>query len=189
MAEIYRVPQYDTKTFCEVFPDVNTFLNGQNVGWHSSGLYLSEMTDAKMTTLYYLLYARFGNSPIANYDQNQFRYKVWALVYQYGPAWSRELDIQANLRGLTVDDIQQGAQTVYNHAYNPSDAPATGTTVLPYINDQNVTNFKKGLLEGYAMLEELLKRDVTSAFLDRFKNLFLSFVGDRYPYEFVEEED
>ena len=42
-------------------------------------------TDANATTLYYLLYARYGNSHIVNTDENQFTYKLFSTIFMYGP--------------------------------------------------------------------------------------------------------
>ena len=55
--------------------------------------------------MYYLLYARYGNTPIANYDQTQWKYKMFSIIFQYGPTWEKRLGIQTTLRGLQVSDL------------------------------------------------------------------------------------
>ena len=57
---------------------------------------------------------------------------------------------------------------------------------LQYIKSQNTSINKKGKLEGYALLDSLLKRDVTQEFLNRFKPLFKTVVE---PEELLLYED
>ena len=62
---------YRTRTFSEVFPDANEFVEA----YVNSGLYPStvQIPTTSLTALYYLLYARYGNSHIASSDENQFK--------------------------------------------------------------------------------------------------------------------
>ena len=93
-------PQYDTKLMTEVWNDASSFLTDyQNVGIPTT------ISNQNATTLYYLLYAKYGNTPIANYDENQWKYKVFSIIYQYGPTWEKRLDIQTTLRGLQIADL------------------------------------------------------------------------------------
>ena len=52
------------------------------------------ITDTSATTLFYLLYGRFGNDIIASSDTNRFKYRLFSIIWQYGPAWEKKLDIQ-----------------------------------------------------------------------------------------------
>lgn len=143
-----------------------------------------------VSLLYYLLYARYGNNPIANMDENQFKYKVYSVIFQYGPTWQKKLEIQEKLRGLSDEDLRSGAKAIYNHAFNPSEAPATDSEeALSYINDQNQTINKRGKLDAYGFLWGLLSTDVTEAFVDRFKICFKKVVFPERPVLYEEEED
>ena len=147
-----------------------------------------------ITILYYLLYASYGNNPIANYDETQFKYKVWSTIFQYGPTWEKRLDIQEKLRALSETDILQGAKQISNHAYNPSAAPSTGgLEELDYINEQTALNYKRNKLDAYGLLWDLLRVDVTKVFLDQFRKLFRQFVQPMvtaiYETDIEEEED
>lgn len=144
------------------------------------------ISDQTATTLYYLLYSRFGNSVVASSDTNRFKYDVWATIFSYGPTWEKRLEIQEKLRDLTDDDLFTGATQIYNHAYNPGTAPSTNTLdELPAINEQNTNKHKKAKMDGYAMLMSLLETDVTEAFLDKFKKLFLKVVQPEVPLWYV----
>ena len=94
------IPQYDTKLFTDIFDDVGTFVYYyKNIGIPTT------ISDQNARTLYYLLYARYGNNPIANYDEEQFKYKIFSVVFQYGPTWEKRLSVQNTLRGLQIEDL------------------------------------------------------------------------------------
>lgn len=165
---------YETKTFAELFDDYSDFKT-EYTSTQKFPMIIdaadSESHVSNLQILYYLLYARYGNSPIANYDENQFKTKLGAVIWQYGPTWEKKIDIQATLRGLTETQIKTGAvraisntgtvgtlgsntynnltsadtgSDIHNHAYNPSTDPSTqSTTELNYINEQHVDKFGK----------------------------------------------
>lgn len=182
------LPEYDTVLMTEVWDSEQDFADD----YTDSGLYkaVSSITIDSAKTLYYLLYARYGNNPIANRDINQFKYKVFSIIFQYGPTWEKELAVQYNLRALNDEAIRQGSKAIYNQALNPQTEPSTGSLdELTYINQQNTTNYKKSPLEGYSMLLDLLKRDVTNEFLNRFQKCFKQFVRPEKPLLYVTEEE
>ena len=182
------LPQYSTELFTDIWDNAAEFVSD----YKSSGLYVTnnKISDTSATTLYYLLYARYGNSPIANRDVTQFQYKVFSLIFQYGPKWEKELDVQSKVRSLTDDQIRLGSKAIYNQALNPADTPSTSTLdELSYINQQNTTNYKKSPLEGYAILEELLRDDITKIFIDKFNICFKKFVSSERPLIYVTEDE
>lgn len=186
-------PRYDTKLFTEVFEDVNEFLDFYNDKIDAS-IKVFDSTDTTdlniLKRIYYLLYARYGNNPIANYDEFQFGYKLFTVIFQYGPTWAKRLDVQEKLRALSDPQLQEGSKAVFDHAYNPTELNVTGD--IPYINEQNKTRYIKSPLEGYAILEELLKTDVTTEFLNKFQKLFKQFVRPEKTWIYVtnlEEDD
>ena len=185
------LPRYSTKKFTDIYDDVNDFMTDyKNIGIPYKINNVQTLTDANAQTVYYLLYARYGNNPIANRDINQFKYKLFGVIFQYGPTWQKKLDIQAQLRGLTEDDIRLGSKAIYNQAMNPSTEPSTSTlSELTYINQQNTTNYKKSKVDGYAMLLQLLDNDVTEDFIKKFNICFKKFVSPEHPIIFVDEED
>ena len=100
MSNVEMFPQYDTKLMAEVWNSASAFLTDyQNAGIPTT------ISNQNATTLYYLLYARYGNTPIANYDENQWKYKMFSIIFQYGPTWEKRLDIQTTLRGLQISDL------------------------------------------------------------------------------------
>lgn len=162
-----------TKTFVDIYEEASDF----TADYTTIGL--GGITDSTLLTkLYYLIYAKYGNNHITNADENQFKYKLFSTIYQYGPYWEKELDIQSKLRSISDADLLKGAKAIYNHAFNPSTDPSTQTlTELTYINDQNTTNYQKSKMDAFTQLMGILEADVTERFLVKFKPLFKKFVS------------
>lgn len=168
---------FRTRTFTDIYSDFESFKTD-----YTDCDIPTTIDDTALKTLYYLLYARYGNSNIASSDETQFKYKVFSTIFMYGPAWQKRLDIQNKLIDLSDDEILVGSTAIYNSAYNPETAPTTqATEELNYINQQNVTKYKKSKLEAYAVLEELIKTDVTEQFIGKFKKLFITIVEPELP--------
>lgn len=187
------IPQYDTKLFSDFYETVDLFLADYNrIG-------LGGITDTTLVSkLWVLLYAKFGNSPIANLDENQFKYKLFSTVFMYGPAWESRLDIQDKVRALLVpnedtgnlDDLLQGSKAISNHAYNPGTEPSTGDLEeLNYINEQNTTQYKKSKMDAYGQLWNLVATDVTAEFLAKFNDCFKKFVKPANPLIYVTDDE
>lgn len=184
---IYR--PYLTLTFAEVWKDYDAFETDYNsliVGFGTSPI-----TSTSLKATYYFLVANFGNNPISNSDVGQFKMKIVSRIFSFGPLWEKKQGIQKNLRDLAEADLLQGAKQIYNHAFNPSTAPTTGTLEeLDYINDQNTANHKKPKMEAYSILWNLLHADHTREYLDRFKNCFAVFVDKmRVPFYISDDEE
>jgi hypothetical protein len=174
---------FRTKTFADTWEDATSFVNE----YHDLGI-PTTITDENATTLYYILYSRYANSYISSSDPNRFKYELFTIIWQYGPAWQKKLEIQKKLRELTDEQLLEGSRQIYNNANNPSNYPANFTDEeLQYINNQNVTKNRKGKLEGYALLMSLLNDDVTETFIKKFKKLFLTVVFPEAPLYYINE--
>ena len=189
------IPQYSTNIFTDIYDDVDEFVyDFKHVGipyqYTVGTTTYQTISDTNIQALYYLLYARYGNSPLANRDITQFKYKLFSIIYQYGPSWQKELEVQRKLLNLSEDDIRLGSKAIYNQALNPQTEPSTAALQeLTFINQQNTTNYKKSPLEGYAILLDLLKKDVTEDFIKRFSKCFKTFVSNERPIIYVTEEE
>lgn len=183
------IPQYDTKLFTDIYKKVEDFIADYNE------INLGGLTTANVTKLFYLLYAKYGNSPIANLDETQFKYKLFSVIFMYGPAWESRLDIQGRVKNLLSNpsdenNLLQGAKVIYNHAFNPSTDPSTASlTELSFINDQNTTNYKKSQMDAYGQLWSLIATDVTTEFLNKFNICFKKFVKPANPLIYVTDEE
>lgn len=130
-------------------------------------------TKGTMTTLYYLLWARYASSHIRSDYPQQWKMKIMMTVFEYGPTWSKRLEIQEKVRNMSDEDIQKGSITTYNTAMNPDSAPTTETWAsLDGINSQNKNLYQRGKLDSYAYIDQILKTDVTREFVEKFKKFF-----------------
>lgn len=176
---------YRTRTFTDIFPDYDTFQDE-----YDDTAFEGMITDANCEILYYLLYARYGNSSIASSDETRFKYSLFALIFQYGPAWEKKLALQQTLRGLTQDQLRLGSKLINNHVANPGDTASTASLdELTGVDDQNTSTYRKGILESYNLLIELLEDDVTESFIRKFQKLFLQFVNPEVPLWYESEGD
>lgn len=175
---------YDTVKFYDVYKDASSFLND----YKNNGVPQLLKNDETVNTIFYLLYARYGNSTIAFTDTNQFKYNIFTTIFMYGPTWEEKLALQKKLRELTDEEIMVGGKAVYNSAQNPSNSNP-GAEELDFINSQNVTHYKKSKLEGISLKWELLENDVTNEFLTKFKPLFRAILSPDKPllYETYKE--
>ena len=172
---------YRTRKFADIWPSADAFIQD-----YQASAIPQKLKVADATTLYYLLYARYGNSSIANSDENQFKYKIFSTIYIGGATWAKKQEIQDKLREMTEDEILAGTKAINNHAFNPQTAPTTNTVdELEYINEQNTTKYKKSKLDGYALLWAILNDGVTETFLREFRYHFLVVVEPQLPLWYV----
>lgn len=176
---------YWTKKFTDIYSDVNLFLDD----YKNNGI-PAKISDESVNTLFYLLYARYGNSHIINFDENQFKYKLFSIIFMYGPTWEKRLDIQDKIRALTEEDIRQGTASINNYAQaTGSDNTNTKSTKdLDGVNNQSRTMYEKDKLTAYNNLTMLLKTDVTKEFIDKFNKLFLQIAQPQKPLYYISEE-
>lgn len=92
---------YKTKTFSEIYDSAEAFVNDAKNNFSM----LDNISDDNKTILYYLLFGRYGNSPISNWDEYQFKTKLFSIMFQYGPTWQKKMEIQNTLRGLQLADL------------------------------------------------------------------------------------
>lgn len=185
--------EFRTRTFANIFPSFDEFKTAYDESPLKIEFSDENDNDAPGLTLaqfYYIMYAHYGNSHIAYSDENQFKYYMWSLMYQYGPTAIRKREVQDKLRAIKDQDLTVGGKAIYNHSFNPSTAPSTSTLEeLTTINDQNTTNYKKSELEGYASLMAILDTDVVDEFIHRFKQLFIKVLAPDYPLYYITETE
>lgn len=181
MKNINLYGNYRNRKFTDLWPSFESFNNDyQNNGIEAL------LSSSAIKTLYYLLYARYGNSTIASFDETQFKYKVFSTIYMYGPTWEKRIEIQKAVRDLNLDEVMDGGKAVYNTALNPNQAPSTDSLEeLKYISQQNTTKYKKSKVDAYNVLLGLLETDVTEAFIGQFKKLFLIVVTPELPLWYI----
>lgn len=179
---------YSNKKFSDFYPDANTFIGD----YKSSPLYINEITDDSLLKLYYLLYAEYGNSIIANRDENQFKYRLFSLIYEQAPIWQKYISIQTRLRSLTEKQILESSQSIANFAQSPAEYMEhneDGDILLDYINTQSTSKNYSPLVTSLSNYLSTLS-DYTQTFIEMFRSLFIKVVMPEQPnwYEMDAED-
>jgi len=172
-----------TLKFGEVYNNADDFYSD----YTSFGI-PTTITETNCKTLFYLLYAKYGNSHFCNKDLVQSKLKIFSTIFKYGPTWEKKLAIQSELRGLSLDDLQEGAKQIVNHANNPNTAPSTSALEeLEFIDEQHQTNYKRNKVDAYGSLWSMLATDVTEEFLNKFNKIFMFVSDETEVYIYTEE--
>jgi hypothetical protein len=79
------IPEYNTILFTDVWDNVEDFKNDLAESPFAGSISSSQPDNESI--LFYLLYARYGNNPIANQDIEQWKFKIFSVIFQYGPTW------------------------------------------------------------------------------------------------------
>ena len=163
-----RFGNYYSVTFGDLFPSPEDFIKDYKDSSLSAGK--NTVSDDALTQLYYILWARYGNSHFNSLNNENIKGSIFSLIYMYGPTWERRIELQNKIRKLTDEEIITGSSTKHTHA----DTPGTLTRdSLNYIDEENTTTYKKGKIEGLALAQELLSADVTKEFINKFQYLFI----------------
>lgn len=178
--------------FSDIFSDATTFLTDYN----SSGAKVVSntinakyaLTDTQVYSVYYMLYAYYGNSVVASSDTNRFKENLFSIMVQYGPTSFKQLEIQDKLRALTEEEILNGSSSITNMALNPNDIDTDTDRELNYISNQQTNKFKKGLISGYQDILLSLQSDYMRIFIERFRPLFLTVIQPEEPLLYESED-
>lgn len=197
----FNPPLYTTTTFRDIWGDDDEFMafvKGPLLedGTRDASLAAPiqpRVSDKGIALTYWLLFAKYANSPIANYDIEQFAMKLLSTMFQHGPTWEKRLEIQEKLHSLNLDEgaLFEGARAIYNSAANPDNHVDNPDKPLDYVNSQNSSLYTRGKMDAYTFLWSLLRTDVSEEYLEAFRPLFKIFVAPEKPLLFgdYDEED
>lgn len=163
-------------TFQEIYPDSDTFLAD-----YKASEFPAIISDENVKLLYFSLLARKGEDCIQSESVGMFKYKLFLLIWQYGPSWEAKLNIQRKFQELPEADILDGGTQIYNTGTNPStpigkDGEEHQGTLsrneLNFVQQQNVTLSTRNKTNAYRGYQDMLKNDVSESFFDKFDKLF-----------------
>lgn len=161
---------YNTMTFAQIWITNNAFVEDFNESFAQNSIKNPEL-------LGHLLYAEYGNSPIAFSDVNLFKENVWATIFKFGPTWEKRLEIQEKVRNISEDELRVGSKAINNMAANPTQELTTSSLEeVTEITQQTSQKFVKSKMDAYSQLYDLLELDVTSEFIKQFRKCFKQFV-------------
>lgn len=188
-----------TRSFADIFPNFETFRDAWlDTVFSKQAVLIIDLVpegtpnpDATTLNLIYeLLLARYANSTIASSDENRFVLQCMATIFQYAPAWRKRLEIQHQLHRMELDsdEFLRGSAMITNISLNPSEDPGTNSMEpLSTTNQRNESIQKRDRFKALAILEELLKTDITGAFIDKFRPLFRTIVAPQRPLFYTTE--
>lgn len=168
--------------FTDLFPSLEEFKKQYAENSLPLESFFGATDSEQVSTFYYLMYASYGNSTIANADTNQFYYGLFSTLFQYGPNWWKRTEIQKKIRELTLEQLKTSSHLITNFAQNPSTAPANDSTKpLDYIDTQDVSISVRGDIQALTSQADVLKDGEAKRFLDHFRHLFLRIVEPELP--------
>lgn len=135
----------------------------------------NSISDTNLPILFNLLWANYAKSSFKSTYIEKAKIELFSLIFKYGPTWQKQLDIQNKIRNLSDAELQAGSKAIHNHAYNPGTAPSVDE--LTAINEQNTSNFNKSKIDAYTLQWDMLSKDVTTDFINKFKVLFMGVVA------------
>lgn len=101
--------RYRNPKFTDVYDNAEDFLaDYKDVGIPTS------ISDESATTLFFLLYGKYGNSTIAASDLTRFKYRLFSIIWQHGPTWEKKIDIQKTVRAWAENEITISETLVVN---------------------------------------------------------------------------
>lgn len=173
---------FDTSTFSEVYPNLEAWNTDFQYFKSSISFFGPFKNETEMVkNIYYALASEYAFSHHIG-GRDQWKLMLWSRIMEYGPFLEKELEVQKSILSMNLSEFEQGGKAIYNTALNPGTAPSdTSLTELQYINQQNVTNYKKSKPEAYMILTEILNKNLIKDFLLKFKNLFISVAYPDYP--------
>lgn len=182
---VTMTPEYNHILFKELYKTREDFVEDILNSFASKSL-----DNESLNLLYGLLYAKHANDPIANRDINQTKAMIQSIIFRFGPSWKKKLDIQEKLRNLTEEEICTGSKSISNRALNPSNDPsASGLEEIIEINEQNTNKIRRSRIEGYALLISVIQNDVTTEFINKFKECFMKFFVPRHKTLYIDNDE
>lgn len=186
LLDLPYLPAYNTKLFCDIWEDANSFVTDIK----STPIYDSEVTDAQLELIFYLLFQKYGNNPIAFFDDSQFKLKISTIIYAYGPTYFKKADIQKAIRALDLDELRDGFKNIQNRALNDATEPNNDTDEeLAYINEQIINKGKRSSIDAYAYVWGILRNNLVDEFLNKFKSLFCRVVDSQRVIIYNDDEE
>lgn len=168
------------KTFSDIWPtydDMNTDLTT------FSFFKPSDNDDTYLQLAYYLVLAKYGDTPISGFrDETRWKLRFFSVLKSYFTEWHQKLIIQDRVVKMTTEELQQGSKAIFNSALNPNTSPSTGSMEeLDYINSQNTENRKRSEADALTLKWQLLSSDLNDWFVSKFTPLFSKFIATDVP--------
>ena len=183
------IPMYNTKTFNDIYSNASDFLTDYT-NYETSISNVNKIANEFVTITWTLLTAKYGNTPMANMSEDMFKIKLFSIMFQYAPTWCKRLEMQKEIRQLSIADLQGTQKFISNMASNPQTTPSTADlTEIDFIDRQQTSNQLSGKALAYSRLAELLETDVSEFYVGCFHKLFKKVLVPDADYIYVTEDE
>lgn len=173
-----------TKTFGEIMPNAEALRRARTEWITLCPAIIGDkayITDAQLNIVWAVLGAKYGESHINFDNETTFRAKLISRIGETAPKFFKDLAIQQKLASLDIEDsadmalISSAKIFVANHADHPATDPSMDDfAALGYIDAQNTSTSKRGVLESLATLSLLMRSDLYTEFTKLFRSLFIA---------------
>lgn len=182
-------------TFYEIYETSDDLIKSLTDHGYSSIFDSIEGSAGYLKTFYSLMAGRKGNNQATVRQEYIERWKMRfeGILWQYGPAWMKNLNVQKEIRSLSMDELRKGTLMISSTALNPAQQPSgtfEGTDIpqVKTLDSQNTQQTRKGYVDAYNDLSIILENDVTEPFLRKFDALFKKILSAP-PCEYEEDSD
>ena len=176
------------KTFCQVFPDYDTFK-----AWYLSIPLSDNKEDCPSEKTYTLILYQYADSHIA-FSEEGFKQKFAKTLYSYYKEFEKTTKAIDELMNLSDEDVAVANVSTLNTADTPEVAFNTNDgvehdTAVDYTSQQQRTINRKGKMQ--VKREQLSnKRAYTvTTFLNRFVYLFIRILSQPYNWMWGDDND
>lgn len=179
---------YRTRTLSQIIDDYNW-----DTLFTDFSVILEGITQEQRDVLYIILMSAYGESHVANMNENTFIMQFASKIASCAPAFFKYKQLQDALSKMSLEEMIDGGTSILNHASNPNISPSDQTlTELTYIDSQTVNKLKKNKLQAYAEVISLIDSDIYAKFISKFQPLFLRITMPQSPLYYendIEEEE
>lgn len=166
-----------TKTFLfkNLLPDFDTYKKYRDE-------YIPDFlqtSESNQQFLYRLIYNNFCNCSVAFDTPDAFYRNFYLKLWDVGDCYIEKIEKIKLLKSISIDELSTELETITNFAQNDNELNSSPLTeLLPYITSQ--TNSRSKLNKALAINRaiEMYRENATFEFLNKFKNLFLTLLGN-----------
>lgn len=166
-----------TFKFKDLLPDFDSFIYNYKKYAPESIDFTSDDIDIK--TAYNLLFAKYCQSSIAFDMKSDFFRKFYLIFWDEFDFFQNKLKMIKYLRSLPVSDLLTEYETITNVANNNNEVVNSPLNeLIPYISTQSSSTSKINKVNAIVRAIQSYRTNEAKYFVDKFKELFLSYFPD-----------
>lgn len=174
------------RKFLDIYPNESDFILDINGSY--SIFKPDDITDESIKKTYWMIVARYGDQAINGYsDEGRWKLRLFETIDTYGPTWQKKLEIQKEIRALTLPKLKETGKLINNTALNPNNEPTTDE--LDYISQQNTSKTTMSDADALNLQYMSLNDGINREYMDHFAFLFSKFLLTDVPLYLYQNEE